>query len=68
MYGVFDSVDKVKYIKRNIGIYSARLPDTWEQYSLTPGIIIAVTWNNGMIFNWFYDINSSPNILYNVSF
>jgi hypothetical protein len=51
MYGVFDSVDKVKYFKRNIGIYPARLPDTWEQYSLTPGIIIAVTWNNGMIFN-----------------
>ena len=45
------SVDKVKYFKRNFGKYPARLPDTWEQYILATGIIIAVTWNNRMIFN-----------------
>jgi hypothetical protein len=51
MYGIYDSVDKVKYFKRNFGKYPARLPDALAQYSLATGITIAVTWKNRTIFN-----------------
>jgi hypothetical protein len=39
--------------KCNVGKYPARLPDTWEPYSLATGRIIAITctWNNINLFD-----------------
>ena len=66
---MYASVHEIEQFKCNFGKYPARLPDTWEPYSLATGRIIAITctWDNGMIFNWYYDINSSTNIMYYVS-